>query len=71
MSWTQAQLDSLDLAIASGSTVWSHDGRRTEYRSLDEMLRIRALMAADIAGDTTDPRAIQSFYPTSYSKGLE
>lgn len=41
MAWTQAKLDALNDAIASGVRSVSYDGETVTYRTLDEMLRIR------------------------------
>ncbi len=50
MVWTQATLDALDLAYASGAeTVRFADGRQVGYRSVDEYLALRRLMLTDIA----------------------
>lgn len=51
MAFTQAQLDALDAAIASGTRSVSYDGKRVEYGSLAEMLQVRALMADELGGD--------------------
>lgn len=48
MAYTQQQLADLDAAIAEGALIVQSAGRRVEYRSLDEMLRVRRLMAAEI-----------------------
>jgi hypothetical protein len=44
MAWTQAQLDALENAIASGATRIHYQGRVVEYGSLDTMLRIRDII---------------------------
>jgi hypothetical protein len=41
MAFTQGQLDNLETAIATGSLSCEFDGKRVQYRSLDEMMRIR------------------------------
>jgi hypothetical protein len=41
MAFTQAQLDALESSIATGSMSCEFDGKRVQYRSLDEMMRIR------------------------------
>lgn len=41
MAFTQPQLDALEGAIATGSLSCEFDGKRVQYRSLDEMMRIR------------------------------
>jgi len=49
MAFTQIQLDALDEAIASGTLEVWYDHKKVEYRSLEEMMRIRRLMADEIA----------------------
>lgn len=49
MAYTQAQLDGLDAAIASGTLRVSYEGKTVEYRSMDELLRARNIVAAAIA----------------------
>ncbi|MGL4963177.1 MAG: phage head-tail joining protein [Inquilinus sp.] len=48
MAFTQAFLDALDAAIASGTESVNYDGKAIKYRSLDELLRARAIVAADL-----------------------
>ncbi|QQA43948.1 phage head-tail joining protein [Pelagovum pacificum] len=48
-SFSQAQLDALNAAIAIGATRVTVDGNTTEYRSLDEMFRVRAKMQQELA----------------------
>lgn len=44
MAFTQSQLDAIEAGIAAGTTRVSYDGKSVEYRSLDEMLRIRSII---------------------------
>lgn len=44
MAFSQAQLDAIEEAIAAGSTSVSYEGKSVAYRSLDDMLRIRAII---------------------------
>lgn len=55
MSWTQADLDELDKAIATGVTEVQYSDRRVRYRSLNEMTRIRNMIAREL-GKTQKPR---------------
>ncbi len=41
MALTQADLDALDLAIASGELTVSHSGRTVTYQSTDKLLQAR------------------------------
>ncbi|WP_347268141.1 hypothetical protein [Paracoccus sp. (in: a-proteobacteria)] len=47
--FSQAQLEAIRLAYASGVTRVSYDGKVTEYRSLAEMRQIIATIEADLA----------------------
>lgn len=67
MSWTQDDLDAIDRAIKSGSTRVRLDGREREYRTLDDLLRIRAIIAGELG--ILDGARIRVQYPGS-SKGL-
>lgn len=53
MATTQADLDALDEAIASGTLQVRFADRQVTYRSLDEMLRIRARMDRALNGAGT------------------
>lgn len=50
MAYTQTQLDALDEAIASGTLVVMYDGKRVEYRSLDELMRARRIVERGLSG---------------------
>lgn len=41
MAFTMQQLANLENAIATGATRMQYQGRTTEFRSLDQMLRVR------------------------------
>lgn len=46
--FTQEQYDKLNEAIAQGALKVKYADKEVEYRSLDEMIRIRDLMAKDL-----------------------
>lgn len=49
MSWTRADYDALCQGIAKGvTTLKLGNGEEVTYRSLDEMLRLKRLMADDL-----------------------
>ena len=50
-SFTREDLRLLDLAIASGELRIKHEDRLVEYRDLDEMLRVRQLVADALQAD--------------------
>lgn len=49
MAYTQTMLDALDAAIATGALRITHNGKTTEYRSMDEMVRVRNLIKQELA----------------------
>ena len=65
MAVTQADLDSIDRALASGELQVTIDGRSTTYRSVDDLLKARANLARLIPGATT-----QTYRLASTSKGV-
>jgi hypothetical protein len=69
MAWTQADLDKLDAALASGSalqTITFADQSFT-FRSIDEMLKLRGIMqqALNAAAGTATTHRVAAF-----SKGV-
>lgn len=44
MAFTQVQLDAIEEGIASGSTSVSYEGKSVTYRSIEDMLQIRAII---------------------------
>jgi roadblock/LC7 domain-containing protein len=62
MAYTSTQLADLRAAIAEGVLqVRFSDGRQLTYRSLDEMKRIEAAMAAELES-TTNVRIRRTYY---------
>lgn len=56
MAWTQADLDAIESAIASGELVVQHsDGRRITYRSINELEEARALIL-EAVNPPTEPK---------------
>ena len=58
MAWTQADIDALDRAIATGALSVSYAGppaRSITYRSMTEMLQARALMQQQVLGASAVP----------------
>lgn len=55
MAWTQADLDALDAAIATGAIEVEHPVTgKVRYRSLQDMMRVRQNIADALAGNATD-----------------
>ena len=48
MAYTLQQLADLDSAISSGVTSTSYEGKSVQFRSLDEMLRLRNIIALSL-----------------------
>jgi DNA-directed RNA polymerase subunit N (RpoN/RPB10) len=67
MAFTLQQLADLDESIAEGSLEVEYEDKRVKYRSLEDMLRIRALMAEQLGVTSKCGRRRL----ISYSKGLD
>lgn len=50
MAFTQAQLDALDAAIASGTLTIRHGEKTITYQSFDDLLKAREMIARSLAG---------------------
>jgi hypothetical protein len=48
MAFTQAQLDRLEEAIATGTKRLEYEGKVTEFQSLEQMLDLRLLMIGEL-----------------------
>lgn len=66
MAFTQTQLDALDVAIANGRRVVEYDGRKVEYRSITEMLKLRDLIKQELGLAPKSPRR----RVVSHNKGI-
>jgi hypothetical protein len=53
MALTQADLDTLDRAIAAGQLAMKIDGREVTFANADDLLRRRAFVAAQLSGSTS------------------
>lgn len=71
MAYTQAQLDALDADIANFGVVerTTFADQTTQFRSLDEMMKLRAIMAADVAAQTSTNGGSRTRY-AAFSKGV-
>src|SRR3954462_8842872 len=71
MAFTLTQLDAIETAIASGTTRVSYDGKSVEYRTLDEMIRVRGIirraLGVDAGGGATVLIAHGRGFPASGS----
>lgn len=61
MAITQADIDALEIAIASGAKKVKFSDRETEYRDLDEMKQILNDMRASLSGKRREPYRYQSY----------
>lgn len=68
-SYTQQDLDALNSAIASGHLRVEYDGKKVEFRSLSDLIRIRDMVAEDLSPSNSSSASQRQFYPT-FSKGL-
>lgn len=50
MAYKQSDRDAMAMAISSGATSVSYEGKSVTYRSLEEMRQILALMDAELNG---------------------
>lgn len=48
MAWTQTQLDALEKAIAEGTLRVKYENKEVEYRSLEDMLKVRDLIRKEL-----------------------
>jgi len=62
--FTQAHLDALNTAIASGELTVRYGDTTVTYRSLDELLRVRDMVKADLQVTTA-----QTYTLGGFSKG--
>lgn len=56
MAWTQAQIDALKDAIATGTRTVSVGGRTVTYASTAEMLQVLRVMEAEVSPPTSTAR---------------
>ncbi len=49
MAFTTTDLAAIDAAIASGELTISHNGRTVTYRSMNDLLKARATVVAELA----------------------
>ncbi|WP_375592190.1 phage head-tail joining protein [Chitiniphilus eburneus] len=63
MAFTADQLARLEAAIAKGERVVQYDGRRVEYRTIDELIRARDEIRAALASqDGPRSRVIRLYH---------
>ncbi len=67
MAYTQADLEKLDRAIAGSQLEVQYDGKRVRFRSIDELMRARAHVSAEI---NKGKRRLRQFRLRSAGKGI-
>lgn len=67
MGWTTTDLDALNKSIATGTTSVRYADRTVQYRSLEEMMKIRALMQDELGLPGSMNGEIRKL---NYSKGI-
>lgn len=65
MAWTQADIDALEAALKTGVLTVHYADRSVTYRSLAEMLQLRATMKDTVLGAAGTAKARPSFAKTS------
>lgn len=66
MAYSQADIEALEMAIASGAKKVKFSDRETEYRDLAEMKQILNDMKASVTG-----KRRQAYTPKSFSRGYQ
>lgn len=61
MAYSQADIDALEMAIASGAKKVKFSDRETEYRDLNEMKQILNDIKAAVSGKRRAPYVAKSF----------
>jgi hypothetical protein len=61
MAWSQSDLDALDVSIKKGVRSVTYKDGAVVYHSLDEMLKLRGVMQAEIAGTTGQTRTVGAY----------
>jgi len=69
MAITQAQIDALESALASGELRVTHDGRTVEYRSIDDLKKAIAYCKDEVAAAAGTLRRRVNFTDAPRQKG--
>lgn len=67
MAWTEEQIEELEKLIAEGVSSAAFADRRVNYRSLEDLLAIRATIKGQMAGGSSR----QSYTRVQFNSGLE
>lgn len=66
MAFTQTQLDAIETAIASGELTVNFEGKSVTYRSMDDLVKARNLIKAELAAASSTAPSRVSY--TSFEK---
>jgi hypothetical protein len=67
MAYTQAHLDALKSALASGATQIRYEDRMLEFRDVDQLIKAIAVVEGELASAAGTSRQTRSF--AKFSKG--
>jgi hypothetical protein len=67
MSWSQAELDALKSAYASGTLRVTYDGKTVEYGSADDLMKRIQTIEGAISSAAGNPRPVAGF--ASFGRG--
>jgi hypothetical protein len=67
MSWSQAELDALRRAYASGTLRVTYNGKTVEYGSADDLLKRIQTIESAIAAASGTPRPVAGY--SSFGRG--
>jgi hypothetical protein len=67
MSWSQAELDALRRAYASGTLRVTYNGKTVEYGSADDLLKRIQTIESAIAAASGSPRPVAGY--ASFGRG--
>lgn len=66
MAWVQTDLDAINAAIATGARRVRFQTHEVEYHSIDQLLKARDAIAAELAPVATDSRVMFTEYDGGY-----
>lgn len=53
MAFTQTDLDNINTAIATGELSVEVNGRKVQYRNMDDLMKARSVISSDLASAAT------------------
>ena len=71
MAITQADLDALDRALASGERMVVLNGQSVTYRSIDDLIKARDYLAARLSELTLEARRPKRTYAYQSGRGFD